>query len=405
MKKNWQKFVFIFLAILIVYLPFQVFAQEFLFNVCHFSAGTSFWLAHWYEFFILLFFLVRIKKHLSSGRVIALILIVFGLISAVFLSKSAGRGIEGFRFDLFFLLTPFIASDLPEKLSQSLIKIYLVLAGLISAWAIVERFLPVHYWQKLLNFSPDFGFGNYFVGLTPRSDSIFNGPSQLSNYLLLAAGLVLVRIARAKKFNWTDYLYYMIIILGLGFAYSRAAWIGLAVIVLLTLIFVFKSWSVRFKIIFISIIVMLIPILSVKTVSGGSATASILTHDTSQVSHEIAATTTLTEMKKRLRQPVKLLFGSGLSSAGPLVLKYHDGLISESWYLQILLEIGVIGLVCWLWLIVVLFLDMIKKNTGLAYGLIAVSIAAIFLHTFADSPATSWTLFALIGANLGKKDE
>ena len=405
MKTNFQKTIFIVLIILLIYLPFQVFIQQLLQNTFHLGAELSFWLAHWYEVFILMFFAIslfkkwRTEKKFSSWQILLSVFFIFGLISTVFLSIEFGRGIEGFRLDLLFLLMLFLATDLPEKLSGRLLNIYLLLSVLVSLWAVIERFLPVHYWQTILSFSADFGFGNYFVGLTPRSDSVFNGPSQLSSYLLPAAGLILVKIAKAKKPALANYLYYAVILLGIGFAYSRAAWIGLITLIFLSLVLIVKDWPKRFKIAFLSFAMILIPLLTVKTATGDTATA-IFTHDTSQISHEIATATALGEMKNRLNEPVKLLFGSGLGSAGPLVLKYDDGLIPESWYLQILLEIGLFGLAFWLWLMVILFLDIVKVNAGLGLGLIAVSVTALFLHTFADSPATSWTLFLLIGASL-----
>lgn len=410
LKKNWQKFIYIFLTALLLYLPFQVFAQEFLSSVVRLSPSVSFWLAHWYEVFILVIFVITffrkasIKTKRPMWQVASLCIILLGFGSILLFSKTPGRGIEGFRIDLFFILGLFIASNLTADLSTKLIKTYLVLSVLISAWALLERFLPLHYWQKVFNFSTDFGFGNYFVGTTPRSDSIFNGPSQLSNYLLPAAGLMIFEIKKNMKSGWQNYMYYFVILLAIGFAYSRAAWLGLIVLVFLMIVFVVRSWPTRIKIILLTFLAFLIPLLSVKTETGTVATA-VLTHDTSQESHAIAVETTVVETQKRLAQPVKLMFGSGLSSAGPLVLKYRDGLISESWYLQILLELGFFGLFFWCWLMMILFIDMIKRNVGLAYGLVAVSIAALFLHTFADSPATSWTIFILIGSNLGKKYE
>jgi len=410
LKKNWQKIIYIFLTALLIYLPFQVFAQEFLSSVIRLSPSVSFWLAHWYEVFILVIFVITFFRKASvqtkrpMWQVASFCIILLGFGSIFLFSKAVGRGIEGFRIDLFFILGLFIARNLTADFSTKLIKTYLLLSVLISVWALLERFLPIHYWQKVFNFSTDFGFGNYFVGTTPRSDSIFNGPSQLSNYLLPAAGLLIFEIKKNAKPNWQKYLYYFVILLAIGFAYSRAAWLGLITLVVLMTIFTVKNWPLRGKILLITVLALAIPLFSVRTETGSISTA-VLTHDTSQESHVIAAETTVTEVKKRLYQPLKLFFGSGLSSAGPLVLKYHDGLISESWYLQILLELGVVGLAFWIWLMAALFIDMIKRNAGLAYGLVAVSIAALFLHTFADSPTTSWTLFALIGANLGKHNE
>ena len=102
----------------------------------------------------------------------------------------------------------------------------------------------------------------------------------------------------------------------------------------------------------------------------------------------------------------QLMIGSGLGSAGPAAIKYGDGLVSESWYLQILLEIGIIGLSLWLWFIVDISVKLWRRRQqGLLMGLLSVSIAAIFLHTWADNPAIAITIFALTSLTLKANNE
>ena len=69
-----------------------------------------------------------------------------------------------------------------------------------------------------------------------------------------------------------------------------------------------------------------------------------------------------------------------------------------------MLELGVIGLILWLLFIFTVILNLNQtKEFRLALGLISVSVAAVFLHTFADNPALSYTLFILIGLKIKQR--
>jgi len=135
---------------------------------------------------------------------------------------------------------------------------------------------------------------------------------------------------------------------------------------------------------------------------GGREIKDLFTHGSSQIEHFSSIKNSLFEIKNRLiSEPLKFFFGSGLGTAGPAVLKYGNGFISESWYLQIALEMGIIGLLLWLYLIFDILKKLIKiKETALVLGLIAVSICALFLHTWADNPAVAVTIFVLIGTKI-----
>lgn len=408
MKNNPNKIKLILATIFLIYIPFQALFLELMTDTFHLGGQVAFWGSHWYEVVILVMcvetFLRMIlsKQKIIAWQKVSLVLILLGIVSIFFISSGIGRGIEGFRITLSFLLALFALSNCNREDVEKLVSVYLKIALVISLWAIIERFIGAGYWQKYLHFAPAFGFGNYSVGSTPRSDSFFNGPSQLSNYLLPAAFLLGNSIAEKKsKLTSSNYLSYSVILLAIGFAYSRAALIGLVFGLFVMFFWVFKNWSDRIKIFIISVVMISIPLFVASAKQNSAQT--ILTHNTSQSSHVAALNTTTQEIKNRLGEPAKLIFGSGLGSAGPLVLKYHDGLISESWYLQLVLELGFVGLLLWILLMSRILISLYKRNAGLFLGLVATSIAALFLHTFADSPATSLTLFLLIGASLTER--
>ncbi len=421
-QKIYQKISFFFAALLIVYIPFQSLLLELSGSHFGLSARAPFWTAHWYEPFILIFFLsslsvlIKSKEKWQSWQKITLLLLIFGLVSAFLISTNYHRGLEGYRLTLFFLLTLFYLwrSDADEY--RKLVSIYLITAAVIALWGIIERFLPAGYWHQYFNFSANFGYGNYLVGTFPRSNSFLGGPNQLGSYLLPAVFLLGSqltygndRLPRLGSTQWLamttqkiavklKYLVFAILILAIGFAYSRAALLGLIFGLIIFIILCVKNWPDRIKIILISAIAIAIPIMMANQ-SGNSAN-TFLTHGDSQSGHVDALNSTRVEIKNRLHQPVKLIFGAGLGTAGPLILKYQDGLIPESWYLQLLLEVGAVGLAIWLILMTILLTKLIKADPPLFLGLMSVSVAALFLHTFADNPAVSYSLFLLIGTKL-----
>lgn len=407
MKKYHSKISFIIAAVLLVFIPFQALFLELFLNYFRFDPKLSFWLVHWYEpVVVLLFawsliFVTANKTKLFLWQKISLSLIFLGLLSILFISERLGRGIEGFRFTLFSLLALFAFSDFSSIEVKKLIKLYLTLSVIVALWAILERFIGAGYWQRWFDLSPTFGYGNFSVGSTPRSDSIFNGPSQLGSYLLLAVFLAGSKITEEKKNAWRYYILFGLFVLAMSYSFSRAALVGCAISLFILLAILVKNWSDRFKIGILAVAMVVIPILTVRL--AGNTNESILTHDTSQAGHLDALNVTTKEINKRADQPGKLFVGTGLGTAGPLIIKYQDGVISESWYFQLIIELGIIGFLLWLGLVSSLFSGLVREQKGLLLGLVAVSVTALFLHTFADSPATSLTLFLLIGTSLNRR--
>ena len=438
-----NKILFYFFALLIVYLPFQRILEQILLNR-GFSESLAFWSTHWYEPVIIIILLLncliairskcpfchpeepRATKDLKGIRfftpfrmtiLVAITLITLSIISIFILSPTISRGIEGFRFAIFFLLA-FLAAyfaGLDQKQSVKLTNIYLIMAAVFALWAIGEQFLPANYLESfgLISAGSNFGYGTHKVVTVLQSVSGIGGPNQLASYLLPAVFMSLYKIlpvsaeARAEVGNIKNKKYYygiliFVCILAIILTFSRSAWVGLYVGIFISAIILIKnSWL---KIISISILLIL---------AGGicyyylNKPNDILTHGASDTGHKSALNTSLNEIQNRFNQPATLLLGSGIGTAGPAALKYGDGFISESWYLQLMLELGLAGLVLWLIFVYYLLVLFYKKNQGLFSALIAVSVTAIFLHTFADNPAMSMTLFLLIGIsiNLKPKDQ
>jgi hypothetical protein len=426
MKKIIDKLFSVFIFALVIFVPFQSITQAFLNK--YLSSSVAFWLGHWYEPVVIVLFLISIalslrgkncRSNLSNCRAplamtdwIALALMILGIISIVFISPSIGRGLEGFRFTLFAVMILTIVRH--YHISNKLVMYYLVVAGLIAAWALVERVLPLGYWTNILGSS--FGWGNFSIVKYYQSSSVLAGPNQLASYLIPALFIVINRAGKisnikyqiSKIWNLFYIIYCLILSAAVFFSFSRSAWVAVAITLVITWIITLvkrdrytKAVKWTLGAISVAILTVSVCLISAPLISD----SDIFTHGQSQSQHIYAIKDSLSEIGDRISHPVKLFFGSGLGTAGPAVLKYGDGFVSESWYLQLALELGIFGLGLWLALIVTLVVRLWREHQeGLMLGLIGVSIAAIFLHTWADNPALAITLFVLIGMATANKE-
>lgn len=406
MKKILSIVNFWFVCVLIVFLPFSALVANVLGPHSGLSIGEIFWITHWYEPVLLALLMIAIlsrRRKPNAVELAAAALVVLGIVSiALRGSSDLGRQIEGFRFTLFGALTLLFASIAVFSAEQihKLRTVYIVLAVAIAIWGVFELALPLKYWGAwgLINPTTVFGFGWHSTGTHYQIASVLGGPNQLASYLLPAFFLLLVPLVN-RLTDWSSKR----VLLGLAGAiviaasifltYSRSAILGLMCALLVWFFLLAKRKWLRVAV-FASTIV-LVGLIAVLYQRG----SEIVTHGASQAGHLSSLSATLDEIKTRVAErPLELVLGAGLGTAGPIVLKYGNGLISESWYLQLVLEIGLLGLLLWLILISLVTMKLFRaKETALALGLVSVSVAAIFLHTWSDNPALTISLLLLIG--------
>jgi O-antigen ligase len=244
------------------------------------------------------------------------------------------------------------------------------------------------------------------VAFVKQSASVIGGPNQLATYLLPAFFISISRMVGHSKdlSKKTSFLYLVLSILFnlvIFLTFSRSAILALLILLVVAAVSMLRNkWLKNYVItLVVALTLILVVVFSLKENS-----IEIITHGRSQSEHATAMSVSLLEISSRLHHPVSLLFGAGLGTAGPLALKYGEGIISESWYLQLALELGIAGLILWLAFIASILKELFKKyEFGLFFALISVSIAAMFLHTFADNLALTYTLFILIGLLLNNK--
>ena len=101
---------------------------------------------------------------------------------------------------------------------------------------------------------------------------------------------------------------------------------------------------------------------------------------------------------------LKIIFGFGVGSAGPVALKL-GGIISENYYLQICFELGIVGLVIYILFLVGILKRAYIGSKTLFFSLIALLVNAFFLHIFADNPAMAVSVFIVVALVINLEDE
>jgi O-antigen ligase len=233
-----------------------------------------------------------------------------------------------------------------------------------------------------------------------RSFSTLGGPNQLGAYLLIPLAFSLVYGIRQKK--WFVLLPSMLILAAIVLSFSRSAWIGAIITFSLS---VFLSISKKQKIYF------LIISLLVAFIVGGTIASQIGTNERLQnvLLHgrvfegriEGSDQGRLESIARIAGEVTARPFGHGLGSAGPASFRSENPIIPENWFLQIGYEIGIAGLLLYIFAFAALLGEFIRnRSNNLAITLFSITagvlVINIFLQAWADS-TLALMMFALYG--------
>lgn len=398
--KIWQKISYILGILLLVFIPIQSFLANILIQKTNLDTDTIFWLLHWYEPLLLLLLLAGIfdvlkRKKFKKIQIISLIFLLIGLVSILFYSQSIMLGLEGSRFTILGVAVFFIFSlfKLEDEKIKYLIKVYLFVALIMALVSVVEKFLPADYW-KLWWEIDDFGYGIFKAGDYIQSSSLMVGPNQLGSFLIPAIIFLIVNQKNLKQsYKLINIFTVFILISSLFLTQSRSAMVGLGV-GLLIYWFVSSRWRNIYKIT-VSLMIIMLATIFVLMFADHHLIGQLITHG-GQTGHQDSFFDFINEVSDDSMR--EFILGHGIGSSGPLVLKTGVGILPESWYLQIIYEVGIIGLIAWLGFIYCLVKELFRYKLGwLAWAFISVSVVNLFLHTWADNPALTCVLFIIAG--------
>ena len=354
----------------------------------------------------------------------------------------------GFKYDFVPLVAFMILrrAQWSDWFRLSMILVITAVGAILALYGIITFFLPDRFFA-FLGYSdlhslyvpggPLAAFQHIGSSSLRRIQSTMSGPNQFGIWLLIPWSAVVVSLIR-KKVNWFIGLLEMGVIgVAIMITFSRSAWIGAAVIACIAAWPLVRrkispavlTWSGAVAVCVVAWIVLASPTLLIRIGSSRdhylrpmAAIHSIITHP----------------------------FGLGLGSAGPASNRISDACVyldagadatwakdrqdlcvfvdnkqvqpigrdctcpflPENWYLQVGVELGVVGLFLFLMLISLILIRLRITNFGLRNNVdsairnpqsaifllfLGISIAALFLHAWEDAAVayTAWTMIAV----------
>jgi len=433
MKKGltFEKLGFIFTMILIILLPFHAFLTTSLTAlVSGYSqdllSKTSYFVACWKEILMVIMTLMIIIRSFIQKKLpfkillidyFILFLFVWALASAFIQSASLTQGILGIRFDFefFFLYWIIRALNISQDNLKTILKTLFIVTSIVIILGFVQIFLSCD--QMTI-----FGYTSYIsswvaskplpcghaVGVsdTIRMMSTFSGPNQLASYLIVAIMMAwyslskVLRTANAKI--WMKYIYMVFIALSLTalyLTYSRGAMIALLVAFLCLLVLQATDTKKTFGYLVFGIVI------------------SILIFTANIVLSPERIDSTKEHFEKPLQGITMIIekpWGYGIGMAGPVSMRFPaDGskaLVSESWYLQIAQEFGVLGGLMFFLLLSYILRYLFQRQSNntvldekeflqtILSVYLGLLINNLFLHTWSSDMVTSlifWSLFGI----------
>lgn len=395
-----------YIIALVCYLPWQNLLTAILDQRIT-NEALLFWLTHWYEpllaLFVVLGLLGLYHRFAPLPRTIIVVL-VFAVYLLGHVALNFPLALEGMRFGylaLWLILAVYFIG-LSSKQLKTIITVLLISALLNACVALFEQFASPFYWENwgiVAQFS-GFGYGNFALARSDvsilQSASLIGGPNQLAQYLLVAFVFLLF----LRQTIWQKYKKVVLIILVLAILMTVSRSAILAGSLVLTLYFVLQGKQYRGGYLVIMAAVLVAIVIAWQGVGGQLST--FFQRPGSDGGRVQSLALSMEVLRDRIDQPTELLFGSGLRSAGPATIKYGNGIVSENWFLQIALELGLLGLALYLVFIIVLIKDLLSVRIGsitaraAIVALLALMVVGLFLHPFADNPAATLTLFVII---------
>jgi hypothetical protein len=338
----------------------------------------------------------------------------------------------GFKYD-FVPLVVFLALRRvawSEQFMNRLLKVILVVAGIIAAYGIVTLYLPQQFFSW-------FGYGDLHSLYQPngplaafqqiggsgirRIQSTMSGPNQLGIWLLIPLSIVLVR---QKSIGQWSLAVGVFVLVAMFLTLSRSALLAAGVMVGVML------WRQLPRKKFFQFSGVLFCLFFVVTIAGFLFAPDVFVRSISTRDH-------INRPMEAIRLIIQHPFGMGLGTAGPASNRVSDtcvylregsdpswaevhpnlcvfvgkmqvqpvgGVCScpflpENWYLQMGVEMGVVGFALFVTLTIVL-ITQLGGLVGLSF--LSVSFAALFLHSWEDSAVaySIWILIACYSAQL-----
>lgn len=383
------------------------------------------------------------KMDVIDGWIAALLVLAIVVSSSV--RSPLSEVLLGFKYDFLPLIAFLILRRLSwsEEFKNRAMRVLLRVGGIVAAYGIITLFLPDRFFTMLgysdahslyLPSGPLAAFQHIGGGGMRRIQATMSGPNQLGVWLLLPSSVCIVALVRGKAARSWLLVPGFLMIVALLLTFSRAAWIAAVVIVLVALS---RGLSRR----------SFVRVFGAVCATGCMA---FLVLSLTMPTILLRAQSNRDHWERPLRAVQIIIahpLGLGLGTAGPASNRTHDPcvylepgdnpswaranpalcvfvgaaqvqpadracdcpLLPENWYLQVGIELGVMGMLLWIGLTIAIIhaLWCSSRPSLTAYSsqltaflvFLALSIAALFLHAWEDSAVAS-TVWMLTAATL-----
>lgn len=331
------------------------------------------------------------------------------LVWAPFEWSNKMQWLLGVRFDVMPLVLFLCVRHVPwEKVNR------------IRAAAVVTGTVVVIFGLLLLfvlpkDFLMHFGYSNYQGEYRPdipiagcqylestdavcRAISTFGAPTRYGTYLLLLLGLITPLFSYRNKLQPYAAVLGILVAGSIVATYSRSIWLG-ALAMGVGWVMLELEWKERMRIFIIIAIGLLV---------AGSSLAWQLSHNGNSLLKTIFIRNISTEQhlamgREGLHKALSHPLGMGLGTSGPATI-YTQKSLTENWYLQIAIELGVLGLGLFLAIHFLLCKHLLSdehdwRKKGLFLSFLGIAVAGLLTHSFEET-TTVIILYGLAGVYL-----
>ncbi len=345
----------------------------------------------------------KLKLWLKSSRLVLLILTYILLhLSLGFLALSKHKVnpealiyslLINLRFLIFFLVC-LVAAAKSSWLKNNWPKLVLWPAVVVIVFGLLQQFVLQP------NFLSHFGYGHKTIPayhtVDQKSDylriqSTLRGPNPLGAYILFIITVLIGLFASAKKRFWQNWVLIILSTVVLFYSYSRSAWLGLGLSIIILGYLLSKKPKIKL-IIIETIVGALIIIGSAAVLWNNSSVISTTLFHTDQTSkspdssNEVRSEALTSGLKSVIKQPL----GAGPGTAGPASFRNSKSpRLSENYYLQVAQEVGLVGLAIFVSINVIVAIELWRSRKQtlsliLFASFVGLIIVNMLSHAWAD---------------------
>jgi O-antigen ligase len=407
------------LMALVVIMPFHAFLTVWLGSLTGHQATWQAWKEVLTVVLVICAIVMLVRSPKARQRLsnpLNILIIAFAAVAVVVtaLTRPNSSGIAyGLKTDLEFLVLFLIAQlGASRRLKNNLVKIVLVTGTIVAVVGLaLVTVLPhnslSHFGYSAKTIAP---FEIVDPAITAiRTPSTLGGPNQLGSFLILPLCLAVGLMVR--RFRWWQPVVIALTLGGIWVSYSRIALIGAVVGAVVAVVVALPRRQALTAAIVAMILLIGAGIGIANSTHGSSKLQYYVLHQSdpnqnnAALGKQASTSAHLSAFNEGLKHLQASPLGSGLGSAGPASYHTKSPFIPESYYLQIGIETGVVGLILFLAIIVQLARQLWRTRQqspapGLIGALVGLSIVNLVLHGWADA-STAFVFWIVAGVVIG----